>query len=826
MPRELPSGTVTFLFTDIEGSTKLLHELGAEAYAGALAEHRRILRAAFTAYDGVEVDTQGDAFFVAFPTAPGALAAATQALDGLAGGPIRMRMGLHTGTPHLTAEGYVGADVHRAARVAAAGHGGQVLVSAATASLIGSDGLRDLGEHRLKDLSAPERIYQFGDDEFSPLKSLHQTNLPVPVTPFLGRAHEVTQVTELLTRERMRLVTLTGPGGTGKSRLALQAAAAVADRYPDGVWWVPLAVLRDPELVLSTVGQTLGAQEGVIQHVGNKRMLVLLDNFEQVIDAADEVAATMAACPNLDFVVTSREPLHIGGEQEYPVPPLAPDDGVDLFIARARAVRPDFESDEAVPGICRRLDELPLAIELAAARVRALTPMQILERLERRLPLLTGGARDLPERQRTLQATIEWSHELLTVDEQRLFARLAVFRGGATLAAAELIVEADLDPLQSLVDKSLLRYRDERFWMLETIREFADDRLRESDELEAVSERHVDHFVRMAETAYAEIAPSASAWLAILGPEHDNLRAALDWSRSRSSDLEAQLAGAVSPYWLMAGHVREAQARVAEALCRHDARDLIRARALTELGRLRDDENASLASLDAAIGLWRELGDVAGEALAHEIRGYTHIGFGRYAEAQRALEQSLALREQMGAPVIDGLRASGQLCHVLVATGDIDRAEPRAIELYEMTADYPGHPIRQLALHFLADCALLRGDFAEAEQRYLRSLAYARTWKLVYRLTDEVLGFAMSTAGRGDHPRAVRLATAALAEDAALGFSPGDNWWTKLQDRFIGAARLRLAPTDLERAERQGRAVPFEVILDEIVGSDRVPLLD
>jgi class 3 adenylate cyclase len=267
VPRDLPSGTVTFLFTDVEGSTRLLHELGADAYAAALAGHRHILREAYTSHGGVEVDTQGDAFFVAFPTAPGAIAAAAEALAGLAGGPISVRMGIHTGTPLLAEDGYVGVDVHRAARIAACGHGGQVLVSAATALLLGTDGLRDLGEHRLKDLSAPERIYQLGDHDFPPLRSLHQTNLPIAATPFLGRAKELAEVLGLLSREDSRLLTLTGPGGTGKTRLATQAAAELGERYPGGVWWVALASLRDPHLVLEMAGHVLGARDGLAEQL-------------------------------------------------------------------------------------------------------------------------------------------------------------------------------------------------------------------------------------------------------------------------------------------------------------------------------------------------------------------------------------------------------------------------------------------------------------------------------------------------------------------------------------------------------------------------------
>ncbi len=474
MDRELPSGTVTFLFTDVEGSTKLLHRLGTERYAEALAEHRRVLREAFGRHGGVEVDTQGDAFFVAFATAPAALSAAQDAQAAL---PIPVRMGLHTGTPLLTDEGYVGTDVHRAARIAAAGSGRQVLVSSTTAALAGTDALRDLGEHRLKDLAAPERIYQLGPEEFPPLKSLYRTNLPVPATPFVGRERELGEVQELLARDDVRLLTLTGPGGTGKTRLALHAAGEAADAYPDGVFWVPLAPLRDPGLMVEHAAQVLGASDSLADHVADKRLLLLLDNFEHIIAASNDLERLRASCPNLRLLVTSRELLGLPGEQAYPVPPLEPADATALFVTRARAVKPDFEPDEATAEVCARLEQLPLAVELAAARIRLLSPAQLLDRLSSRLDLLKA-ARGLDPRQQTLRATIEGSHDLLDEHDRRLFARLAVFAGGCALEAAEDVCEADLDTLQSLVDKSLVRVReDNRFSMLETIREYALERL-------------------------------------------------------------------------------------------------------------------------------------------------------------------------------------------------------------------------------------------------------------------------------------------------------------------------------------------------------------
>ena len=407
MRSDLPTGTVTFLFTDVEGSTKLLHELGAEAYAEALAEHRQVIREAFVSHGGVEVDTQGDAFFVAFPTAPGALEAAQDAREALAQGLIRVRMGLHTGTPYLAEEGYVGDDVHLAARVAASAHGGQIVLSQATRAFLDERFvLSDLGEHRLKDFAEPVWIFQLGADRFPPLKTISNTNLPRPASSFVGREREVEEVVALL-RDGARLLTLTGPGGSGKTRLAIEAAAELVPEFKAGVFWVGLAPLRDPALVTDTIAQTLGAKDGLADHIGERELLLLLDNLEQVVDAAPELSSLVEACPNLRLLVTSRELLRVRGEVEYPVLPLAEPEAVGLFCARAGA-----EPDPTVHELCRALDNLPLALELAAARASVLSPKQILERLSGRLDLLKGG-RDADPRQQTLRATIEWSYELL-----------------------------------------------------------------------------------------------------------------------------------------------------------------------------------------------------------------------------------------------------------------------------------------------------------------------------------------------------------------------------------------------------------------------------
>jgi Adenylate and Guanylate cyclase catalytic domain len=446
---DLPADTVTFLFTDVEGSTKLLHELGAEAYAEKLAEHRRIVREACSVRGGVEVDTQGDAFFVAFPTAREALETARSITEELASGPITLRIGLHTGRPLLTDEGYVGEDVHFAARVAASAHGGQVVLSQATRALIDEGySLVELGEHRLKDIPEPVAIFQLGEAQFPPLKTISNTNLPRPASSFVGRERDLEEVLARFERGA-RLLTVTGPGGSGKTRLALEAAATLVPEYKAGVFWVGLASLRDHALVTETVAQTLGAKDGLAEHVGERELLLLLDNLEQVIEAAPELSSLLQRCPNLTLLVTSRELLRVQGEVEYPVPPLAEAEAVSLFCERAQTA-----ASEEISELCRRLDALPLAVELAAARTKALSPAQILERLSQRLDLLKGG-RDADRRQQTLRATIDWSYDLLSPEEQHLFARLSVFAGGCTIEAAEDVAEADVDTLLSLVEKSL-----------------------------------------------------------------------------------------------------------------------------------------------------------------------------------------------------------------------------------------------------------------------------------------------------------------------------------------------------------------------------------
>ncbi|MEX2212146.1 MAG: adenylate/guanylate cyclase domain-containing protein [Gaiellaceae bacterium] len=603
---DLLAGEVTFLFTDVEGSTTLLHELGAAAYAEALAEHRRALRHAFAAHGGVEVDTQGDAFFVAFPTAPGALAAAKQALDELAAGPIRVRMGLHTGRPHVAAEGYVGHDVHKAARIAAAGHGGQVLLSKDTRDLVEGD-FGDLGEHRLKDFGEPVSIFQLGGDEFPPLGTISNTNLPRPASTFFGRKREIEELTALLDGGA-RLVTLTGPGGSGKTRLAIEAATGLVTAFKAGVFWVGLAPLRDPALVQETIGRTLGAKNGLAEHIGERNLLLLLDNLEHVVASAPELASLVERCPNLRLLVTSRELLRVRGEREYPVPPLAEREAIELFCARAGA-----EPDESVRALCRALDDLPLALELAAARASVLSPKEILHRLSERLDLLKGG-RDAEARHQTLRATIEWSYELLTDAERPLHARLAVFAGGCTLEAAEAVADADLDTLQALVEKSLLRHTDARFWMLETIREYATEQLEKSGEADEFRRRRAGYFRGFADRLDATLRAGEPEE----GPvdafevEIDNLRGAVAFGlEADDAELVREITAALPTYWIARGLYTEARAWLDRALALDDAEDDTRRRLLSALGTIayaQGDYVAAIEASDDAASLAASLG--------------------------------------------------------------------------------------------------------------------------------------------------------------------------------------------------------------------------
>ncbi len=665
---EPPTGTVTFLFTDIEGSTRLTHDLGKE-WPPLLERHRRIARESWLEHGGVEISTEGDSFFVVVATAASAVAAAVQTQRDLAGEQwpsgvdIRVRMGLHTGEGHLGGGSYVGIDVHRAARIAAAGHGGQVLLSASTHALLEGSGAwppgveaRDLGKHALKDLSRPERIYELTiaglNSQFPPIRTLNavRNNLPSQLTSFLGRDRELEEARHLLVQTR--LLTLVGPGGTGKTRLALQTAAAAADTYPDGVYFVPLGMVTDAALVLPTLAQALGLlQPGthrldrLASYLAAKRVLLLLDNFEQILDAAPTVADLLGRVAQLSVLVTSRSPLRVYGEREYHVPRLrVPDphripalaelaafDSVALFVERAQGVRADFklgvENAAAVAEICARLDGLPLAIELAAARVRALSPQAIAQRLDHRLSLLPGGARDLPQRQQTLRGAIAWSHDLLDEADQRFFARFSVFAGGADLLAVEEVVcdpeqaGSALDDIESLLDKSLVRLEtsplgEVRYGMLETIREFAFQQLIHRGEAGMICERQAEWAANFAEReSRSVLGVDRREVLDRYEIEHDNIRSALTWALAAGrAPLAMRIFTGTWRFWQSRGFITEARRyaeRVMALPVSPDERGhrATAVEAAAGIAYWQGDVDASLRWYSEALALARESGD-------------------------------------------------------------------------------------------------------------------------------------------------------------------------------------------------------------------------
>lgn len=876
-----PSGTVTFLFTDIEGSTQLW-ERHPHAMREALRRHDLVLRHAVESQRGYVVKTTGDGVHAAFADPADGIAAVLAAQRALAAeawgetGPLRVRMGLHTGPAEAREGDYYGQSLNRAARLMAAGHGGQMLLSQATEDLVrrslppGTD-LRDLGERRLKDLIRPERVFQVVAPDlpsaFPPLKTLdaRPNNLPVQPTPLVGRDDELKSLSALLPRRDVRLLTLTGPGGTGKTRLALQIAADLVDEFEHGVVLVQLAPIRDPQLVAPAIAEPLGLMETsardladtVREHLRPRELLLVLDNFEQVAPAAPLIADILAAAPRLKVLVTSQWLLRLRGEHEFPVPPLGlpvPErvpsiqsllrsEAVLLFLERARAARPDFEltgaNATAVAEICRRLEGSPLAIELAAARLRVLPPRALLERLAHRLSVLSSGARDLPERQRTLRAAIAWSYDLLEPSERTLLSRLSVFVGGCTLAAADTVCDVAelsidlLDGLASLVDKSLLRQTEQEgtepwFAMLGAIREYGLERLDAGGAAEQVRGRHAAHYLELAEAAAPELRGTRHGiWFERLDREHDNIREALRWLRERGdAERSLRLALALSWFWLVRGHLTEGRAQLEALLAAPglSAPTAARARALmdlAELARAQADRARARSALEEALPIWQRRDDAAGTATALTRLGHLAMEQADLAEARPLLERALAAARDAGDKILIA-RSLYRLATVALMEGHADAARTyvtEALALREELGDTIEAAESFVVLGFAAGA---QGDDDTALPAFREALTRLRTHPPTLNVTFVLEGIARIFAARGEAQRAVRLAAAADALREAVG-EPAPPFMRALVATWLEPAQRTLGVAVSHTAWEEGRAMTRDHAIDDALSETDGP---
>jgi predicted ATPase/class 3 adenylate cyclase len=842
------------LFSDMEGSTRLLARLG-DQYGELLSIQRSLQRAAYRRHHGVELGTEGDSFFVAFGSAADAVAACAEAQQSLAhqdwpGGAVpRIRMGVHTGEPTRHDDGYIGMDVHRAARIAAAAHGGQVVLSDATWQLVAGQlpGLRaaDLGWHRLKDITEPEHLHQLLIDglaaEFPPLRTLGQrASLPRPPTPMLARDHELSDLTGLITGpEAARLVTLTGPGGVGKSRLALALAQAVDQHYGDGVYFVPLAAVRDPAVMWSSIADRLGvtgdgrSPPTFFEHVSGREALIILDNLEQLAAAGEVVAELVAAAPRITVLATSRSPLRVPGEQEYPVAPLpvahpagpdGPWDGaVELFTRHARMVRPAFALTESnfadVVAICDRLDGLPLAIELAAARTRVLSPKALLARLGGSLEFEAGSA-GRPDRQRTLRSTIAWSYDLLSPDLQRFFRRISVFSGGAGLDAIEAVIAGPGDPLDNvtaLVESSLAMIRDgqggdPRLGLLQTIRVFAAGRLEEAGEADEARHEHAAYFTQLAERIAPDLqGPRPLKARDQLDADLDNMRAALAWSLDPAgrgtgrSEIGLRLCQALSWFWYAFGYQQEGRGwlrQATEAAGQGGPELAGPLHGLAVLLLQQGEATEARQALETCLAIWRRENDLARIAAELCSLGVANWTLGDEAAGRALLTESVEVARTAG----DEARMSTALTNLAVL--EVNDHPQRAIELLRQALDIDtrqGNTWGQAVVQTNLAGAMLQAGQPQAAYDHLREHAAQLVGLGDIELTINVIeSLSCAFAQLGFPPRAARLlgTAEALREQAGLPRAEPDQ---ALLDELVGPARDRLGPQQWAGQYQSGR---------------------
>jgi predicted ATPase/class 3 adenylate cyclase len=868
---ELPSGTVTFLFTDIEGST-VGWEADRQAMAAAVERHLQLLRGAIAEHDGVLFKTVGDAVQAAFPVARHALAAAVEAQRALQGepwseppGPLHVRMALHAGEAYPQDGDYLAAPLNRLARLLAAGHGGQILLSQAVQQLVRDDlptdvNLEDMGKHRLRDLQEPEDVFQAVaaglPHRFPPLGTprSHPTNLTASPTSLIGRDADVTRVLRLFD-EGTRLVSLTGPGGTGKTRLALEIAAEALDQYPEGVFFVDLAPIRAADYVVPTIAGVLGVRENpgepvsetLGRYLAQRRMLLVVDNCEQVLEAAGDIATLLARCPHLAVLATSREPLRVRAEQSFPVAPLPLPDpqhlpslamlqqvpSVTLFVERAQAADPAFtlreENAAAVAAVCRRLDGLPLAIELAAARVRLLPPEALLTRLERSLPLLTTGARDAPARQHTLRDTIAWSYDLLRAEEQILLRRLSVFVGGWTFEAAEAVTNPDgnldvLEGLGNLVERSLVRRVDEgsgepRFGMLETIREFGIEQLAGSGEEEGIRQCHAEYFAAFAEEAEPHFfAPGERLWLDRCESESGNLTAALTWSAAHDPEPGLRMAGSLWWYWHTRAGLSLGRSEVERLLKQSkDAPPLLVAKAKRTLGQLalfQPDYPMAHEAFRHSYDLFTDLGAERNANLTAFYLGVLSQQSGGSADGKEMMRNALLGFRKHGERMWEGVALFFLGIYAANTEHDLHRAESHFREALPVLREVGFQSGVAMTLGNLGETLLDQGRIAEAEDAIRESLALRISLRDRYGSPEQLQSLARVAAVKDDAERAARLWAAGdqLRRDLGADVASASR---EAHERFARSLKERLGPEQFTEAWAAGQDLTLEQAVAE-----------